>query len=94
MQCGNPLDVELNMAAEPTLLELLLCMTRALVDLPDQVRISEIQGEQTTVFELMVAKEDLGKVIGKQGNTAKSLRIILTGASTKLRKRSVLEIIE
>jgi len=82
------------MAAEPTLKELLECMIRALVDLPNEVRISEIIGEQTTVFELVVAKEDLGKVIGKQGKTAKSLRTILTAASTKLRKRSVLEIIE
>lgn len=82
------------MAAEPTLKELLEVITRALVDLPDQVRISEIKGEQTTVFELMVAKEDLGKVIGKEGRTAKSIRTILTGASTKLRKRSVLEIVE
>jgi len=82
------------MAAEPTLKELLECMVRALVDVPESVRISEIVGEQTTVFELVVAKEDLGKVIGKQGKTAKALRTILTGASTKLRKRSVLEIIE
>jgi predicted RNA-binding protein YlqC (UPF0109 family) len=82
------------MAAEPTLKELLEVMIRALVDLPDQVRISEIIGEQTTVFELVVAKEDLGKVIGKQGKTAKALRTILTAASTKLRKRSVLEIVE
>lgn len=82
------------MAAEPTLKELLECMIRALVDVPDQVRISEIVGEQTTVFELVVAKEDLGKVIGKQGKTAKALRTILTAASTKLRKRSVLEIVE
>ena len=82
------------MAAEPTLKELLEVMCRALVDLPDQVRISEIVGEQTTVFELVVAKEDLGKVIGKQGKTAKALRTILTASSTKLRKRSVLEIVE
>ncbi len=82
------------MAAEPTLKELLDCMVRALVDLPDKVRVSEIIGEQTTVFELVVAKEDLGKVIGKQGKTAKALRTILTAASTKLRKRSVLEIVE
>lgn len=82
------------MAAEPTLKELLEVMTRALVDIPDQVRISEIIGEQTTVFELVVAKTDLGKVIGKQGKTAKALRTILTAASTKLRKRSVLEIVE
>ena len=82
------------MAAEPTLKELLEVMIRALVDIPDSVRISEIVGEQTTVFELVVAKEDLGKVIGKQGKTAKALRTILTAASTKLRKRSVLEIVE
>lgn len=82
------------MAAEPSLKVLLEVMIRALVDLPEQVRISEIVGEQTTVYELVVAKEDLGKVIGKQGKTAKALRTILTGASTKLRKRSVLEIVE
>lgn len=82
------------MAAEPTLKELLEVMVRALVDLPEHVKISEIVGEQTTVFELVVAKEDLGKVIGKQGKTAKALRTILTAASTKLRKRSVLEIVE
>ena len=82
------------MAAEPTLTELLETMIRALVDLPDEVRIVEIKGEQTTVFELVVAKSDLGKVIGKQGKTAKALRTILTAASTKLRLRSVLEIVE
>jgi predicted RNA-binding protein YlqC (UPF0109 family) len=82
------------MAAEPTLKELLETMVRALVDVPDKVHISEVAGEQTTVFELVVAKEDLGKVIGKQGKTAKALRTILTAASTKLRKRSVLEIVE
>ena len=82
------------MAAEPTLLELLETMIKALVDLPQDVRISEIRGEQTTVYELVVAKSDLGKVIGKQGKTARALRTILTAASTKLRKRSVLELIE
>lgn len=82
------------MAAEPTLKELVETMVRALVDIPEEVKVSEIAGEQTTVFELVVAKGDLGKVIGKQGKTAKALRTILTGASTKLRKRSVLEIVE
>jgi uncharacterized protein len=82
------------MGTEPTLKELLDVMVRALVDVPNEVRVSEIVGEQTTVFELVVAKEDLGKVIGKQGKTAKALRTILTAASTKLRKRSVLEIVE
>lgn len=69
-------------------------VSKALVDLPDEVKVSEIVGEQTTVIELKVDKTDLGKVIGKQGRTARSLRTILNAASTKLRKRSVLEIIE
>lgn len=69
-------------------------MAKALVDKPEDVHVSEVEGEQTTVIELKVAKEDLGKVIGKEGRTARSLRTILSAASTKLRKRSVLEIIE
>src|SRR5277367_2844635 len=69
-------------------------MARMLVDLPDQVEVNEITGENTTVIELKVAKEDLGKIIGKQGRTARAVRTILNGASTKLRKRTVLEIIE
>lgn len=69
-------------------------MAKALVDKPDEVVVSEVEGEQTTVIELKVAKEDLGKIIGKQGNNARSLRTILAAVSTKLRKRSVLEIIE
>ena len=67
---------------------------KALVDFPDEVKVSAIRGEQTTVIELHVAKEDLGKVIGKQGRTAQSLRTILNAASTKMKVRSVLEIIE
>lgn len=69
-------------------------LAKALVDLPDNVEVNEIAGEQTTVLELKVDKSDLGKVIGKQGRTARALRTILNAASTKLRKRSVLEIIE
>jgi len=65
-----------------------------LVDMPDDVKVNEIVGEQTTVIELKVDKSDLGKVIGKQGRTARALRTILNAASTKLKKRSVLEIIE
>lgn len=82
------------MTQEPTLKQLVEVMIRALVDFPEEVKVTEIQGEQTTVFELYVTKADLGKVIGKQGKTAKALRIILSAASTKLRKRSVLEILE
>ena len=69
-------------------------MARALVDLPDKVSVNEVVGENTTVIELTVAKEDLGKIIGKRGRTAEAIRTILNGASTKLRKRTVLEIIE
>ena len=69
-------------------------MARMLVDLSDQVTVNEIIGENTTVIDLKVAKEDLGKVIGKQGRTARAIRTILNGASTKLRKRTVLEIVE
>lgn len=77
-----------------TLKELIEVMARALVDQPDAVSVTEVEGEQTTVIELKVAKEDLGKVIGKQGRTAQSMRTILGAVSTKLHKRSVLEIIE
>jgi hypothetical protein len=74
--------------------ELIEMISKALVDHPDQVRVTEIEGENTSVIELAVAKEDLGKVIGKHGRTAQAMRTILTAASNKLKKRSVLEIIE
>ena len=74
--------------------ELIKYIAQALVDNPEQVAVSEVMGEQTSVIELRVAKEDLGKVIGKQGRTAKAMRTILSAASTKMRKRTVLEIIE
>ena len=74
--------------------ELIEMIAKALVDVPDEVHVDEVVGEQTTVIELKVAKEDLGKVIGKQGRTAQAMRTILNAASTKLKKRSVLEIIE
>lgn len=69
-------------------------MVKSLVDHPDQVDVKEVVGEQTTVVELKVAKQDLGKVIGKQGKTARAMRTILTAASAKMNKRSVLEIVE
>lgn len=74
--------------------ELVSMMAKALVDDPDAVTVTEIGGEQTSVIELRVAKEDLGKVIGKQGRTAKAMRTILGAASAKVRKRYVLELIE
>jgi len=69
-------------------------IAKALVDHPEQVKVSEVQGENTSVIELTVAKEDMGKVIGKEGRTAVAIRTILTNASMKFRRRSVLEIIE
>jgi len=69
-------------------------IAKALVDKPEEVIVTEIEGEQTSVIELKVAKDDLGKVIGKQGRTARAMRTILSASSTKLRKRSVLEILE
>jgi len=77
-----------------SLRELVEFMAKSLVDSPEKVEVNEIVGEQTTVVELRVAKDDLGKVIGKQGRTARSMRTILNAASTKLQKRSVLEIVE
>ncbi len=74
--------------------ELIDTIAKALVDFPDQVEIREVEGEKTTVLELRVAKEDLGKVIGKQGKTARAMRTILNANATKLKKRAVLEIIE
>ena len=74
--------------------DLIAYIAKALVDKPEEVNVTEIEGEQTSVLELKVAKEDLGKVIGKQGRTARAMRTILSAASTKIRKRSVLEIIE
>ena len=74
--------------------ELILVMARALVDKPDEVEIKEIEGDVTTILELRVAKEDLGKVIGKQGKTAHAMRSILNATATKLKKRAVLEIVE
>lgn len=74
--------------------DLIKYIAQALVDFPEDVEVSEIEGSTTSVIELKVAKDDLGKVIGKQGRTARAMRTILSAASTKIRKRSVLEIIE
>jgi hypothetical protein len=74
--------------------DLITYVAKALVDNPEAVEVSEVEREQTSVIELKVAKSDLGKVIGKQGRTARAMRTILSAASTKIRKRAVLEIIE
>lgn len=74
--------------------ELIEFIAKALVDNPEEVSVSEVEGEVTSVIELRVAKSDLGKVIGKEGRTARAMRTLLTAASTKIKKRAVLEIIE
>lgn len=74
--------------------DLVKYIAQALVDNPEEVVVDEIEGNQTSVLELKVAKEDLGKVIGKQGRTARAIRTILSAASAKVKKRTVLEIIE
>lgn len=74
--------------------ELIEYIAKSLVDNPDMVKVMEVEGERTSVVELCVAKEDLGKVIGKQGKTARAMRTLLSAASTKQRKRTILEIIE
>ncbi len=74
--------------------ELLELIAKSLVDNPSAVSVTEVEGEQTTVLELRVSPEDLGKVIGKQGRTARSIRTILGAAGMKLKKRFVLEILE
>ena len=74
--------------------ELIEVMAKALVDAPKEVIVTENKGENTSIFELRVARGDVGKVIGKEGRTAESMRIILAAASTKLRRRCVLEIVD
>lgn len=74
--------------------ELMLAIAKALVDKPDEVNSQEIEGEKTMILKLRVAKDDLGKVIGKQGKTARAMRTILNATATKLKKRAVLEIMD
>ena len=74
--------------------ELIKQISQSLVDNPDKVEVTEVIGDQTSIIELRVAKEDVGKVIGKQGRTAQAIRTILSAASAKVHKRAVLEILE
>ena len=74
--------------------ELIKHIIQALVDHPEQIVISEVEGKQVTVLEVKAAKEDLGKIIGKQGRNAKAIRTILNAASAKAQKRTIMEIIE
>ncbi len=74
--------------------DLITYIAKSLVDQPDLVKVTEIEGEITSVIELSVAKEDIGKIIGKQGKTATAIRTIMNAASKKMERRSVLEIID
>jgi len=74
--------------------EFIETIVRALVDSPDDVRLTEVQGSKTTVYELRVGPGDLGKVIGKKGQTAKAIRTLISAISAKQGKRAVLEILE
>ncbi|MBN1477980.1 KH domain-containing protein [Candidatus Sumerlaeota bacterium] len=74
--------------------ELVQYMAEALVDEPDKVQVNIVEGENSIILELKVAPNDIGKVIGKSGRTAKAMRTILSAAATKLKKRSILEIVE
>lgn len=77
-----------------TIKELVEEIAKSLVDIPEEVQVREVEGEQTTVLELRVAPGDLGKVIGKQGRTARSIRTLLGAAGMKLNRRFTLEILE
>ena len=82
------------LAALITMKDLIAYIAKALVDKPEEVVVTEIEGEQTSVIELRVAKEDFGKIIGRQGRTAHAIRTILSAASAKMKKRGILEILE
>jgi len=79
---------------EKAMKELIQHIVKAMVDHPEQVVISAVEGEHSTVLELKVAKEDIGKIIGKQGRNAQAIRTILNAASAKIKKRTIMEIIE
>jgi hypothetical protein len=80
--------------AQSELSRMIEVIAKTLVDLPDEVSVAEVIGENTTVIVLRVAKTDIGKIIGKEGKTAKAIRTILLGAATKIKRRTVLEIVE
>ena len=80
--------------ADDSLKDVIEAIAKALVDNPEEVQVKEVDGEATVVLELRVSHQDLGKIIGKQGRTARAMRTILRGAGMKLKKRFVLEILE
>jgi hypothetical protein len=82
------------MLMEVDMKALIELMAKSLVDKPEEVAVAEVYGERTAIFELRVATSDIGKVIGKQGNTARAMRTILSASGTKIGKRCVLEILD
>jgi uncharacterized protein len=82
------------MLTEVDMKALIELMAKSLVDKPEEVAVAEVEGERIVIFELRVAPSDIGKVIGKQGNTAQAMRTILSAAGAKLGKRCVLEILD
>lgn len=74
--------------------ELIEFIAKSLVENPEQVEVCEVQGDRTTIIELKVAQEDMGKIIGKQGKTARSIRTLLNATAAKTKKKAVLEILE
>jgi predicted RNA-binding protein YlqC (UPF0109 family) len=82
------------MLREVDMKALIELMAKSLVDKQEEVAVTEVEGERTAIFELRVAKSDIGKVVGKQGNTARAMRTILNAVSAKLEKRCVLEILD
>lgn len=82
------------MHGENAMKDLVLYLARSLVNHPDEVEVKEIQGETAAILELRVAKDDLGRIIGKQGRTAKSIRTLLNAAASRTNKKVVLEIVE
>jgi len=91
---GDPSPSAVASDKEPALRELVLYLARALVEHPDEVQVEEVDEPDATVFELKVAESDLGRVIGRQGRTAKALRTVLSAASAKVKRRAILEILE
>ena len=79
---------------DPTMKELIKRIAESLVDYPDQVSVKEIQGDRLVVYELNVAKSDMGKIIGKKGRNVDAIRTILRAVAVKLRKRVLLELVE
>ena len=91
---GDPSPSAVASDKEPALRELVLYLARALVEHPDEVVVEEVDEPDATVFELKVAESDLGRVIGRQGRTAKALRTVLSAASANVKRRAILEILE